>query len=58
MAIGERIRYIRNLHKMTQKWFGVKLGFTEKTSETRVGQYETGVRTPKEEMVKEMGKEK
>ncbi|MEG0770839.1 MAG: helix-turn-helix transcriptional regulator [Clostridia bacterium] len=54
MAIGERIRYIRNLRKMTQKWFGVKLRFTERTAETRVGQYETGVRTPKEDMINEM----
>ena len=30
MAIGERIRFIRNLHGATQKWLGLKLGFTEK----------------------------
>lgn len=51
MAIGERIRFLRNLHGMTQKWLGMKLGFSEKTSETRIGQYETGVRTPKEDMI-------
>lgn len=54
MAIGERIRFIRNLRGMTQKWLGTHLGFSEKTSETRVGQYEIGVRTPKDDMIKSM----
>lgn len=54
MAIGERIRFIRNLRGMTQKWLGTHLGFSEKTSETRVGQYEIGVRTPKDDMIKTM----
>ena len=54
MAIGERIKFIRNLHGATQKWLGLKLGFSEKTAETRVGQYEIGVRTPKDEMIKDI----
>ena len=54
MAIGERIRFIRNLHGATQKWLGLKLGFSEKTAETRVGQYEIGARTPKDEMIKDI----
>ena len=27
MAIGERIRFIRNLRGMTQKWLGQAVGF-------------------------------
>lgn len=54
MAIGERIRYIRKLNKMTQKWFGMQLGFSKNTAETRVGQYETGVRYPKEPLIDSM----
>ena len=54
MAIGERIRFLRNLHGATQKWLGLKLGFSEKTAETRVGQYEIGARTPKDEMIKDI----
>lgn len=51
MAIGERIRFIRNLRGMTQKYLGMAIGFTEKTSEVRMAQYETGARTPKEKMI-------
>ena len=51
MAIGERIRYIRNLRGMTQKYLGTAIGFTEKTAEVRMAQYEAGARTPKEKMI-------
>ena len=51
MAIGERIRYIRNLRGMTQKYLGMAIGFNEKTSEVRMAQYEAGARTPKEKMI-------
>ena len=52
MAIGERIRYIRNLRGMTQKWLGMAIGFDEKTADVRMAQYESGTRTPKENLVK------
>ena len=32
MAIGERIRFFRNLRGMTQKYLGQVVGFPEKTS--------------------------
>jgi len=51
MAIGERIRYIRNLRNMTQKWLGMAIGFDEKTADVRMAQYESGTRTPKENYV-------
>jgi len=51
MAIGERIRYIRNLRGMTQKWLGMAIGFDEKTADVRMAQYESGTRTPKENYV-------
>ena len=47
MAIGERIRFIRNLRGMTQKWLGMAVGFDEKTADVRMAQYESGTRTPK-----------
>ena len=31
MAIGERIKYIRNLKNFTQKYLGQLIGFPEKT---------------------------
>ena len=54
MAIGERIRYIRNLRGMTQKYLGMAIGFTEKTADVRMAQYESGSRTPKEKMVENL----
>jgi len=52
MAIGERIRYIRNLRGMTQKYLGMAIGFDEKTADVRMAQYETGTRTPKTDLTK------
>ena len=52
MAIGERIRFIRNLRGITQKWLGQAVGFTPKTADVRMAQYESGSRTPKEDLVK------
>lgn len=52
MAIGERIRFIRNLRGMTQKWLGIAAGFPEKTADIRMAQYESGSRTPKEDFTK------
>ncbi len=51
MAIGERIRFIRNLRGMTQKYLGMLIGFDEKTADVRVAQYESGTRTPKQNLV-------
>ena len=50
MAIGERIRFIRNLRGMTQKILGTAIGFPEKTADIRLAQYESGTRTPKDDI--------
>ena len=52
MAIGERIRFIRNLRGMTQKYLGTLVGFPEKTADIRLAQYEAGTRTPKGDLTK------
>ena len=51
MAIGERIRYIRNLRGMTQKYLGMLIGFDENAADVRIAQYESGSRTPKEKFL-------
>lgn len=51
MAIGERIRFMRNLRGMTQRWLGQAVGFPAKTADIRMAQYESGTRTPKEDLV-------
>jgi transcriptional regulator with XRE-family HTH domain len=50
MAIGERIRFFRNLRGMTQKYLGTVVGFPEKTADIRMAQYESGSRTPKADL--------
>lgn len=57
MAIGERIRFLRNLRGMTQKYLGMTIGFSESTAEVRMAQYENGARTPKEKMVADFANE-
>ena len=50
MAIGERIRYFRQLRNMTQKELGERMGFGDK-GDVRIAQYETGNRTPRGEIL-------
>lgn len=54
MAIGERIRFFRNLRGMTQKYLGQVVGFPEKTADIRMAQYESGSRTPKTELTESL----
>ena len=54
MAIGERIRFFRNKRGMTQKYLGVLMGFPEKSADIRMAQYESGSRTPKEDLTKSL----
>ena len=54
MAIGERIRFFRNLCGMTQKYLGQVVGFPEKTADIRMAQYESGSRTPKSDLTNKL----
>ena len=54
MAIGERIRFFRNLCGMTQKFLGQVVGFPEKTADIRMAQYESGSRTPKADLTNKL----
>ncbi len=56
MAIGERIRFFRNLRGMTQKHLGRLMGFPERSADVRMAQYETGARSPKANMTEELAK--
>lgn len=52
--IGRRINFFRRLHGLTQKELGALLGFSEKSCDVRVAQYESGDRIPKEEMLQKL----
>ena len=51
MAFGERLRFFRKFRNMTQKYLGVRMGFTPRTADVRMAQYESGVRKPKADLV-------
>ena len=54
MAIGERIRFFRNLKgnlfRCLKQVLRIKVGFPEKTADIRLAQYESGTRTPKSDL--------
>ncbi|MBR3552098.1 MAG: helix-turn-helix transcriptional regulator [Clostridia bacterium] len=54
MAIGERIKFFRNLHKMTQKQLGQLIGFPESNADVRLAQYENGARSPKKYLTEKL----
>lgn len=54
MTIGEKIKIARNHRGITQKELGLKLGFDEKSADVRIAQYESGTRTPKENLLSEL----
>lgn len=51
IGTGERIKFLRNLRGMTQRWLGVAVGFSKKTADVRIAQYESGRRVPKADIV-------
>ena len=44
------------LKNFTQKYLGQLIGFPEKTADIRIAQYESGTRTPKADITKELAK--
>ena len=54
MAVGDRIKRVRNFRGMTQRELGVAIGFEFKTADVRVAQYESGTRTPKADTLRKI----
>jgi len=54
MAVGERIKRVRNFRGLTMKDLGLAIGYNEKTADIRIAQYESGTRTPKEDTLKKI----
>lgn len=51
MAIGKRIHDIRIKRGMTQKQLGMMVGFSERTADIRIAQYESETRIPKNDIL-------
>ena len=56
MAVGDRIKRVRNIRGMTQRELGAAVGFDENSADVRIAQYESGTRTPKEAMLTKIAK--
>lgn len=54
MAVGDRIKRIRNLRGLTLKELGTAVGFDDKSADVRIAQYESGTRTPKEDILQKI----
>ena len=54
MAVGDRIKRVRNFRCMTQKELGLALGYAENTADVRIAQYESSTRTPKEDTLRKI----
>lgn len=54
MSTGENIKRIRNKRGITQKELGIAIGFGEESASPRIAQYETGSRTPRDEILKKI----
>lgn len=51
---GKMIRRYRVLRGMTQKALGMAVGFPQETADVRIAQYESGMRTPKQNLLCKM----
>ena len=48
-SIGQRLKLIRRFRRLTQKELGLLMGYSEKTADVRIAQYEKNARTPNAE---------
>ena len=53
---GMRIRHFRILRGMTQKALGMAVGFPQDSADVHIAQYESGARTPKQNLLCQMAK--
>ena len=54
MAVGDRIKRARNFRGLTQKELGIAAGLDERSADIRIAQYESGTRTPKEDLLRKI----
>ena len=54
MALGERINFFRRKNNMTMNYLGRLLGFTPKSADVRIAQYEKDQKKPKDELIEQI----
>ena len=50
-SIGQRLKFVRRFRRLTQKELGLLMGYSEKTADVRIAQYEKNARTPNAETI-------
>ena len=51
-AFGRKLKHLRQKNHLTQKELGMAVGFPDSCADVRIAQYESDVRTPKEDLMK------
>ena len=52
ITFGRKLKHLRQKNHLTQKELGIAMGFPENCADVRIAQYESDVRTPKEDLMK------
>ena len=52
ITFGRKLKHLRQKNHLTQKELGMAVGFPESYADVRIAQYESDVRTPKEDLMK------
>ena len=52
ITFGRKLKHLRQKNHLTQKELGMAMGFPEDSADIRIAQYESDVRTPRENLVK------
>lgn len=52
ITFGRKLKHLRQKNHLTQKELGMAVGFPESCADVRISQYESDVRTPKEDLMK------
>ena len=53
-SFGQRLKFVRRFRCLTQKELGILMGYSEKTADVRIAQYEKNARIPKADTVKKL----
>lgn len=56
LSQGSRIAFIRNFRGLTQAELGIRCGLRPESAGTRIAQYETNTRCPKQEMLERIAR--
>ena len=56
LSQGSRIAFVRSFRGLTQAELGIRCGLKPESAGTRIAQYETNTRSPKQEMLEKIAK--